>query len=254
VVTAADNRQPEAREGRSAAVRVRIVSPDEYLRRLQDRLGRARATASALGELQRTKERRVLELLSSLQSDALLPGDAGDELFAASTGERRVEGDARALSRELCSALEGVLYSRIDERAGPLLDRLDALLAESDRIFDGEIWKSLAAEERAGAGAPSGLADRLLAIAALALEISEVDAPAATAALVRAQQATDLTRIHAEISAAEASQKAVVLKVEKLLEMLAEWDNYQSILSLTRDILNGQKNLSERTREYAKEH
>jgi hypothetical protein len=46
----------------------------------------------------------------------------------------------------------------------------------------------------------------------------------------------------------------VVLKVEKLLEMLAEWDNYQSILSLTRDILNGQKNLSERTREYAKEH
>lgn len=254
VVTAADNREPQAREGQSAAVRVRIVSPDEYLRRLQDRLGRARTAASALGELQRAKERRTLELLASLQSDALLPGDASDELFAASTGERRVEGDAHSLSRELCSALEGVLYARIDERAGPLLDRLDALLADSDRIFDGEIWRSLAAEERAGAGAPSGLADRLLAIAALALEISEVDAPAATAALVRAQEATDLTRIHAEISAAEASQKAVVLKVEKLLEMLAEWDNYQSILSLTRDILNGQKNLSERTREYAKEH
>lgn len=254
VVTALDNREPQAREGRSAAVRVRIVSPDEYLRRLQDRLGRARTSARALGELQRAKERRTLEFLASLQSDALLPGDASDELFAAATGERRVEGDAGSLSRELCSALEGVLYARIDERAGPLLDRLDALLADSDRIFDGEIWRSLAAEERAGAGAPSGLTDRLLAIAALALEISEVDAPAATKALVRAQEATDLARIHAEIAAAEGSQKAVVLKVERLLEMLAEWDNYQSVLSLTRDILNGQRSLSDRTREFAKEH
>jgi hypothetical protein len=253
-VTALDNREPQPREGRSAAVRVRIVSPDEYLRRLQDRLGRARTTAGALGDLQRGKERRTLDLLSSLQSDALLPGDASDELFAAATGERRVEGDAGSLSRELCSALEGVLYARIDDRAGPLLDRLDALLAESDRIFDGEIWRSLASEERASAGAPSGLADRLLAIAALALEISEVDAPAATQALVRAQEATELPRIHAELAAAEESQKAVVQKVERLLEMLAEWDNYQSILSLTRDILNGQRGLADRTREFAKEH
>jgi len=60
--------------------------------------------------------------------------------------------------------------------------------------------------------------------------------------------------VHAEVTAAEESQKAVVLKIESLLEMLAEWDNYQSILSLTRDILNGQKSLSERTREFAKEH
>ena len=39
-----------------------------------------------------------------------------------------------------------------------------------------------------------------------------------------------------------------------LLEQLAEWDNYQSILTLTRDLLNGQKNLSERTRQYIQEH
>jgi hypothetical protein len=253
-VTALDNRQPAAREGRSAPVRLRIVSPDEYMRRLQDRLGRARTSAAALGELQRGKQKRTLELLSSLQSDALLSGDASDELFAAATGERRVEGDARSLARELCSALEGVLYARLDEHAAPLLDRLDALLAESDRIFDPEIWRTFATEERASAGTPNGIADRLLAIAALALEVSEVDAPAATRALARAQEATDLARVHAEVTAAEESQKAVVLKIESLLEMLAEWDNYQSILSLTRDILNGQKSLSERTREFAKEH
>jgi len=253
-VSAADNHQPAAFEGKSAPLRIRVVSTDEYLRRLQDRLGRVRSSAAALSELQRAKQRSIGELIGGLESDALLSGDARDEIFAAATGERRVEGDARSLSRDLCSALEGVLYARVDDRAGPLLERVDARLAESDRTFDPEVWRAVASEERAASGAPSGLADRLLRIAALALEVSEVDAPAATSALSRAQDATDPARAHAELTSAAASQKAVVGKIENLLEMLAEWDNYQSVLSLTRDILNGQKSLEERTKAFAKEH
>jgi hypothetical protein len=253
-VLATDNHQPNAHEGRSPALHVRIVSPDEYLRRLQDRLGRARSTAAALSELQRGKLRRTEELIAGLESDELLAADSGDELFTAATGERRVEGDARALARELCSALEGVLYARIDDRAGPLLETIDAKLATSDRIFDPSIWREASVEERAASGTPGGLADRLLAIAGVALEVSETAAPAATAALARAQQTKDLAKIHAELTAASEAEKTVVERIERLLEMLAEWDNYQSVLSLTHDILNGQKNLKERTKEYAKDH
>ncbi len=253
-VIATDNHQPVAHEGRSAALHVRIVSPDEYLRRLQDRLGRARSTAAALSELQRGKLRRTEELIAGLESDELLAADSGDEIFTAATGERRVEGDARALARELCSALEGVLYARIDDRAGPLLEKIDAKLATSDRIFDPAIWHDASIEERAASGTPGGLADRLLAIAGVALEVSETAAPAATAALARAQQTKDLSKIHTELSAASDAEKAVVERIERLLEMLAEWDNYQSVLSLTHDILNGQKNLKERTKAFAKDH
>lgn len=254
VVSAADNHEPGPHVGRSSSVRVRVVTADEFLRRLQDRLGRARAAASALSELQRGKQRRTQELAAGLEGDAVLTGDTGDEIFATATGERRVEGDARALSRDLCSALEGVLYARVDERGGPLLERVDAKLSASDRTFDPEAWRSLAEEEKAISGAPSGLADRLLRIAGLALEVSEVDAPAATAALARAQDATEPARVHSELALAADSQKAVVDKLENLLERLAEWDNYQSVLSLTRDILNGQKTLQERTKNFAKDH
>jgi len=253
-VSATDNREPAAHEGRSAALRIRIVSPDEYLRRLQDRLGRARASAATLSELQRAKQRRTQELIAGLESDALLSGDSADEIFAAATGERRVEGDARSLSRDLCSALEGVLYARVDDRAAPLLEKVDARLADSDRTFEPEAWRELASDERAASGAPSGLADRLLRIAGVALEVSEGDAPAATAALARAQDTRDPARVHSELTAAATSQKAVVDKIENLLEMLAEWDKYQSVLSLTRDILNGQKTLQERTKTFAKDH
>lgn len=253
-VIATDNHQPAANEGKSAALHVRVVSPDEYLRRLQDRLGRARSTAAALSELQRGKLRRTEEMLAGLESDELLATDSGDEIFTATTGERRVEGDARSLARELCSALEGVLYARIDDRAGPLLEKIDGLLAESDRTFDPALWRQASIDERAASGPPGGLADRLLAIAGIALEVSEIEAPKATAALARAQQTKDLARVHSELAAASDAQKAVVERIEKLLEMLAEWDNYQSVLSLTHDILNGQKNLKERTKTFAKDH
>ena len=46
-VAATDNREPAPNEGRSTAVRVRVVSGDEFLRRMQDRLTRAQSSASA---------------------------------------------------------------------------------------------------------------------------------------------------------------------------------------------------------------
>ena len=40
----------------------------------------------------------------------------------------------------------------------------------------------------------------------------------------------------------------------RVLVKLGEWDNFQSVLTLTRDILNRQKNLHQRTRKHAEEH
>ena len=42
-------------------------------------------------------------------------------------------------------------------------------------------------------------------------------------------------------------------RMEDLLAELAEWDNFQNVLALTRDILNRQKALRERTQQYASE-
>jgi hypothetical protein len=43
-------------------------------------------------------------------------------------------------------------------------------------------------------------------------------------------------------------------RLDDLLAELAEWDDFQSVLGNLRDILNGQKNLMERTRQFAKDH
>ena len=254
VVRALDAAEPRPHEGRSAPLRVRVVAPEEFLRRIQDRLARAQSQTTALLELQRTKRRVALEMLTALTSDAPGADETQSELALMVTGERRVQGDARSLSRELSGAAEAVLYARIDERAGGALELLDAALSQSlTRGFDPEPWRELARATRGGELAGSGLTAKLIDIAAIALEISEDLSPNGVTAFTRAQDATALDEVREHLAAAEKSQGAVIERLERLLERLAEWDNFQSVLGLTRDILNGQKSLSERTRQNAKE-
>jgi hypothetical protein len=254
-VIAVDNCEPTAHEGRSAPVRIRVVSPDEFMRRIQDRLARAQVSAGALSELQRDKSRRALDLLSVIESDQLVPEGAAAELSAALIGERRVQGDARALARELSAIVESVLYARVDERAGSLLDFVDQRLSQATgRGFDPAPWRELASAYSQGSLGSAGLSGKLLEIAGLALEISEDVTGSASDALLRAQDTVDLARLHADLASATELQKTAVTKLERLLELLSEWDNFQSVLSLTRDILNSEKSLNERTKQFAKDH
>lgn len=251
-VSVEDNRAPAPLVGKASPVRVRVVSNDEFMRRVQDRLTRAQASATALLALARDKERRILEIQSVLESDAPEAKSLASDLSAALTGQRRVLGDARALARELAGAAEAVLYARVDDRALAALDFLDARLAQSlARGFDAAPWRELAAASKAQGIAGSGLAGKLVDIVGIASDVAEDAASSAEAALVRAQAATEIARMHAEVQSAAAEEKRAVAKVEELLEKLAEWDNFQSVLGLARDILNGQRTLTERTRQAA---
>jgi hypothetical protein len=240
--------------GASTSVRVRVVSEEEYLRRLQDRLSRLRMQVTELEELQRQKSQRTRELLASLESDNPELGSSSVELSAALTGQRRVTGDAEAITRELASIVESLLYARVDEKAGPMLEELDRRLAEqTTRSFDPALWREVSASWNEGQAPSTGLAGQLVAILDLALTISLEDARAATEALDAATRAVGLADIHADLIEADRRQQTARAHMEQLLGLLAEWDNFQSILSLTRDILNRQKSLRDRTREFARE-
>ena len=253
-VRARDNREPEANESLSAPVRLRIVSPDEFQRRLQDSLARAGEQAGRLSRLQVEKQRRTAELLAALSSDELDSGDRA-QMAGLSTGQKRVQGDARALARDLTSIAESLLYSGIDERAGPLLEAIDqSLAAYTDRSFHPEPWRDLARDYAAGSLGNAGLAGQLIKIVDTSLTISEGHTAAAERALTSAQTSTGPAAMRDALDAAYGHQVRAVEEIEKLLEQLAEWDNYQSILSLTRDLVNRQKNLTERTRNFARDH
>ncbi|MEW6073002.1 MAG: hypothetical protein AB1726_10490 [Planctomycetota bacterium] len=251
-IAARDNRQPVAGEGQASPLRLRVVSAEELLRRLQDRLGKARLDAVRLAELEREKLHRVEDLLAAAGSDEGLGAADTAAVQAAVAGERRVLGDARALGRELAAVAEDVLYARIDGKAGGLLEFYDERAAAiADLSFHPTPWRELAAAHRAGRLGASGFAAKLVEIVDLELEIAEDHALPAAAALDRVEATLETGRATGDLQAAIGHMTRALERLDVLLERLAEWDNFQNVLTLTRDILNRQRALRERTRQFA---
>ena len=99
----------------------------------------------------------------------------------------------------------------------------------------------------------SGLGGKLVEVLGVAMQASEEHSLAATEALQLAIDAGSIEEVHEALGVAEEAQRNTLASIETLLERLAEWDNFQSVLALTKDILNRQKNLLERTRLYEKD-
>jgi hypothetical protein len=251
---ARDQRAPAPNEGRSASVRVRVVTPEELLRRLQDRLAETRIDALRLSDEQRAKRARIEELLDALDGDDPLETGESLALSSALAGQRRVLADAQALARALAGAAEDVLYARLDDKAGGLLEFYDARVARAlDARFQAEPWRELAREIAAGKLPGDGFAATLVKLVALALAISEDHAALAVAALDAAEEATTRTAVGAGLQQAAEHAARVEKELEVLLAELAEWDNFQNVLTLARDILNRQKALRDRTQQFATE-
>ncbi len=253
-IVATDNREPVAGEGRALPLRARVVTADELLRRMQSRLAQTRLAALRLSDLQREKANRVEELLESLEGDSALQSGDAMALAAALNGQRRVRGDSQALARELADVVEDVLYARLDEKAGALLEFYDTRSSELGALrFDATPFRELAQAKRDGKLGPSGFAGNLVDLVDLTLEISEDHAQRAVEALARAQDALKAADIQDALLESADLQDQCLKRIEALLERLAEWDNFQNVLALTRDILNGQKTLRERTQQFASE-
>ena len=258
-IVARDVREPEGRETRSTPIRVRVLSDDEFLRRVQDRLARAQTSATALADVLRTKDSELRELEAALAASAAWSEDSA-AVSAAAAGARRVQGDARSLSRELTGTAEALLLARVEDRSDAALPLLDAALLDaaqqastSDaRSIQAQLWQDLDELVRQGQ-LGNGLGPKLIEIATLSVTISETHANAAASALREAEDATAREQAQRLLITAAAAHRRALEDTERLLAKLAEWDTLQSVLNLTRDILEAQKNLSERTKQAAQD-
>ncbi|MCP3918686.1 MAG: hypothetical protein GY711_24330 [bacterium] len=253
-VVATDNRTPDPGEAQSAPVRLRVVSGDEFLRRLKDQLARASEQAGKLSELAESEQLSTVDTLGVL--DPEMPAeDASAEIGSLMHGARRIQGDSRALARDLSEVTESVLYARVDDRSGPLLEAIDGLLEEyTDKSFHAEPWAELQERYAAGQLGQADLAGDLVELVGLAVTLGEDDAQATLDALARAQAAEGPAAVRTALTEATQAHARARETLDKLLVKLGEWDNFQSVLTLTRDILNRQKNLLQRTRKYAEDN
>jgi hypothetical protein len=212
-----------------------------------------------LADVLRTKDSELRELEAALAASAAWSENSA-AVSAAAAGARRVQGDARSLSRELTGTAEALLLARVEDRSDAALPLLDAALLDaaqqastSDaRSIQAQLWQDLDELVRQGQ-LGNGLGPKLIEIATLSVTISETHANAAASALREAEDATAREQAQRLLITAAAAHRRALEDTERLLAKLAEWDTLQSVLNLTRDILEAQKNLSERTKQAAQD-
>ena len=248
---AEDTREPDPNLSRTSALLVRVVSTDEFMRGQRDGLSAAAESVERLDRSMEPARRDLQALLSSLSGDAAELPDAG-ELINAANEARRQRGDLRSIARDLSGLAEAMIYSRLDERSSALERRLVELTSSStERSFDDDAWAKISGELAAGQlGNPERAGD-LVRIVGLALEATGPRMEAWITSLETVRDAGDLESARAALSEADLRLTELRETMDRLTGELGEWDSLQSVLSLTRDILSRQKNLTERTRKAA---
>ncbi|MFT7676061.1 MAG: hypothetical protein ACI8QC_000027 [Planctomycetota bacterium] len=256
---AMDKREPIANTAHSAPVRLRVVSGDEFQRRLKENLARAGERATALTKLADDLVKQLDALTQSYDETDTADTEATESDFGDAEqlgySARRLGGDTHVLARDLASLTEGLIYSRLDPRSGALLQALvDPSRHSAERVFQPSSWLAITDDYAEGRLGQADLAGDLVSLVGLSLVVSERHVPQVTEALLEAS--TSGTQPEERQAAAKALVAARLAQadLEALLTNLGEWDNFQSVLNLVRDILNRQTNLNQRSRSYAEDN
>ena len=243
-----DNREPGEQTTRTPAIRLRVVTGDEYLRKLESRLAQAGERGEKLVALVQRMQGNLSTLQNALQDDPSALGEM--DLSEVRFDVQRMEGDSRQIARDLAGLTENLLYSRLDPRGETQRVAMDQLLAqEATRSFHPEPWVALSASYQSGQYGKADLSGDLLELVGLALRLSETHGPAMRTALENEGNPATLDTL----TLAHLEGQEALRTVEELTTRLGEWDNFQSVLTRTRDIIKRQRNLHERTRKYAKD-
>ncbi len=247
-----DAREPEPNETRSAPIRIRVVSTDEFLRRQRDGLGRAAEDVGRIGSRLATTITRMDEFTIAMDGDDPEAPESND-VTGLLNSVRRMQGDLTSVGRDLSGLAASMIYSRMDERSGALESRLlELTAATTDRSFQADIWRTIHQESAAGQlGAPER-AGELVRLVSMALTAENQRCGALLGALEVVAAASDAEQplVASRAALKDAGERARELRqaIESLMNDLGEWDNMQAIISLTRDIANRQKNILEKVR------
>lgn len=225
----------------AAGRRVEIVDDAEVQRLLADRQLRLKEAFRAV------RERQVAALEAVAGLLAVPPAADDPELLAAVVAQGQVGVRLAQQARELCGVLDETICNRLDPGPGAaavLQRRLDDwAAAPADEPFAAAPLRALAADYAAGRFGRLDLVGRLLEMSGLALELELEASPEAQRLLGEARARPDA----ASLGAAQAAQQRVVAGLDRLLQRMDEWEDYQEVLLLVRSLIDDQRALRART-------
>lgn len=225
----------------AAGRRIDVVDAAEIQRLLADRQLRLKEAFALV------RERQELALVAVDDLLADLPAPDAPALVAAAVAQNQVTTSLGRETRELCAILDETIFNRLDP--GPTAEAVlrrrlgDWSAAPVEQGFDAGALSALAADHAAGSFGRLDVLGRLLEMTGLALDLAGSASPAAHALLAEARQAPDA----ALLGRAREAQSAVLAGLDRLLERMDEWEDYQEVLHLVRTLIDDQRTLREQS-------
>lgn len=250
------DKQPDEERGRTATGTcvIDIVSESEKIRLLTERQIRLRRDIKRLLTQQEERRARVAETLSDAESDGGDDALKEQTLLFLEMGQNQLSAGFGTATREFASLFNEYLFNRIDNSTGAaaLLARVLALreAAPPAEFFNPSLYAPIGEELERGAFGEMDVMERLFGMLDVSLTVSGELSPRAAGHLAAAVVAAEKETKTARLTEALEDQQRIVDLLRHLLERIAEWEDFQELLQMMRDIVDDQENLNKRTREW----
>lgn len=232
--------------------RVDVVSVNEKLRLLTERQIRMKDEVRGIRDFQDEKLQRLRQILGEFEQTEGDAAPARDELMSLEISQGQMTTRSTRLARSFSAMFEEYLLNRLDSSAAAdrvvpmLVARKQASIIVDD--FDFAVYRPIVDAYRAGTFGDLDVVGRQLVMLSHALDISETLSPDAAAAISLARLVRDAEAQPGAVRDAVGLQEQIVKRLDELLIKMDEWEDFQEILTLFRDLLEDQRNLHERTR------
>lgn len=248
----AEDTRPERDDGHveTGSRVIEVVTPGEKIRLLTERQIRLREKIKTLTAQQEEKRAAVQAVLSDVKEGAEVRERA---LISLQVGQNQLTSEYVKSSREFAAIFDEYLFNRIDGTSGAetLLRKALAVWksAPPAESFNPALYRSLVESASKGDCGEMEVMPRLLAMMELAFSVSGDLSPLASESLAGTVIAVRQEERERQLRDAAAVQSQILETLGLLLERMAEWEDFQELLQMWRDLVDDQDRLNSRTRE-----
>ena len=174
-------------------------------------------------------------------------------LVSLEIGQNKLTNRFKSASREMAYIFDGYLFNRLDRTsaASVLLERAVQLrlVSEVSERFDSGHYQALVDLYTSNQLGEMDLMERLIVMLGFCLRISDTLSPEVSGWVAKAVVAADGGDVAGFVERSVKKQEEILATLDELLAKMDEWEDYQELLQLFRDVIDAQHNVNVMTRE-----
>ncbi len=240
--------------GRSRELRIEILRDADLERRINDSQLKVKGAVQRALAYQRRTLAEAADVATSMRQpsgDGSAPvalAELANQLVAVERRQSRLTTDLRGVATQLRLNLDAHAFNRLE--VSPVTDRIIDVFVGAMRARPGDAtfrFRALLDAHRRGAIGQSDVLTKLIEMVGIAGEAADEASPAASRAMSAARAGTDRAALQAEVDNAVRHQRRCEALLVALLDGLREWEDYQEVIQLNKELIELQQDIENRT-------